>query len=70
MAHLIYVVYHAQPEQTVRLIKAFHSPQRARDYQTMLQAAPFPGEAPTGYQVKVLQLDWIGCAGARLWSSS
>ncbi|WP_179395555.1 hypothetical protein [Lacticaseibacillus absianus] len=57
MDQIIYVVLYAQPDEPVRLIKAFQSARRAAEYVDMLRRAPFPDQSPAGYQYQALHLN-------------
>ncbi|WP_407891215.1 hypothetical protein [Lacticaseibacillus sp. N501-2] len=57
MDDLIYIVYYAHPGTPVRVIKAFRSLTRAKEYVGMLMNAPFPGEDPGGYTYASIHLN-------------
>lgn len=57
MDDLIYIVYYAHGETPVRIIKAFRSLTRTKEYVGMLMNAPFPGEDPNGYTYASIHLN-------------
>ena len=57
MDDLIYIVYYAHPGTPVRVIKAFRSLTRAKEYVGMLMNAPFPGEDRGGYTYASIHLN-------------
>ena len=56
MDDVVTIVYYAQGN-ALRLIKAFRSAKRAQEYLQMMQAAPFPGEVPAGYHLRMIHLN-------------
>ncbi len=57
MDDLIYIVYYAHGDSPVRIIKAFRSLTRTKEYVGMLMNAPFPGEDPNGYTYASIHLN-------------
>lgn len=56
MNDVIYIVYYAHNNEPVRVIKAFHSLMRTKEYVNMLISAPYPGQSPAGYTYTQIHL--------------
>lgn len=56
MNDVIYIVYYAHTGDPVRVIKAFRSLSRTKEYVGMLMNAPYPGESPAGYTYSAIHL--------------
>ncbi|WP_461213152.1 hypothetical protein [Lacticaseibacillus sp. GG6-2] len=57
MNDVIYIVYYAHAQDPVRVIKAFRSLSRTKEYVGMLMNAPYPGESPAGYTYSAIHLN-------------
>ncbi|MFD1484379.1 hypothetical protein ACFQ5J_03920 [Lacticaseibacillus baoqingensis] len=57
MNDVIYIVYYANGAEPVRVIKAFRSLARTKEYVGMLMKAPYPGQKPQGYTYAPIHLN-------------